>query len=200
MPKIKEMTLVTGKTVALPASMMLAATGKPASASGTHEEADEGHGDATKMIEQMREQHGAHEHGHDFEAMKELSPKQLERVINLMQDVGLVLPAMDPARGRKLFVETGCVVCHSVNQVGGEIGPGLDAADMPSPMNAFEFSARMWRGAAAMTSMQEDLLGGAISLTGQDLADLVAFAHDEKEQGRLTADQIPEKFKAMLEN
>ena len=194
------MTLFNSKTIALAVSMLLASAAQPASAAGTHDDGDKAHGGASDMIEQMREQHGAHEHGHDFEAMEELSPNQLERMIGLMQDVGLVLPKMDPERGRKLFVDTGCVVCHSVNQVGGEIGPGLDAADMPSPMNAFEFSARMWRGAAAMASMQEDLLGGFISLTGQDLADLVAFAHDEKEQGKLTTDQIPEKFKTMLEN
>jgi mono/diheme cytochrome c family protein len=194
------MTLFDSKTIVLAVSLLLASVAQQASASGTHDDGDKAHGGASDMIEQMREQHGTHEHGHDFEAMEELSPNQLERMIGLMEDVGLVLPKMDPERGRKLFVDTGCVVCHSVNQVGGEIGPDLDAADMPSPMNAFEFSARMWRGAAAMTSMQDDLLGGVISLTGQDLADLVAFAHDEKEQGKLTADQIPEKFKAMLEN
>ncbi|MBL4756525.1 MAG: c-type cytochrome [Rhizobiales bacterium] len=111
-----------------------------------------------------------------------MSPEQFQRVMELIQDVGLVVPAMDAENGRKLFAETGCIVCHSVNGVGGDIGPSLNAADMPSPMNTFEFAARMWRGAAAMTSMQEDLLGGVIDLTGQDLADLIAFAHDIDEQ------------------
>jgi hypothetical protein len=66
-------------------------------------------------------------------------------------------------------------------------------------MNAFEFAARMWRGAEAMTALQNDLLGEVISLDGQDLADLVAFAHDPKEQARLTEDQIPERFHALIE-
>ena len=55
--------------------------------------------------------------------------------------------------------------------------------------------ARMWRGAAAMTTMQEEELGDVISLTGQELADLVAFAHDAEEQEKLTQSQIPEQFR-----
>ncbi len=43
----------------------------------------------------------------------------------------ILFPLLDPARGRALFVDKGCVVCHSVNGVGGEIAPVLDAARMP---------------------------------------------------------------------
>ncbi|NQW10943.1 MAG: c-type cytochrome [Alphaproteobacteria bacterium] len=168
--------------------------------------ADAGHGhDAdghaaapSGMIDHMQEMHRGHEHGHDFEAMAPMSPEQRDRMLAFMRDIGLVTPPMDSTRGRKLFTETGCVACHSVNGVGGNLGPSLNAADMPSPMNAFEFSARMWRGAPAMTALQEDLLGGVIALTGQDLADLVAFAHDEREQAKLTKDQIPERFHELI--
>ena len=92
----------------------------------------------------------------------------------------------------------GCIVCHAVNDVGGLLGPSLNAADMPLPMNAFEFSARMWRGAPAMAQLQEGILGEIISLDGQDLADLVAFAHDETAQSVLTADQIPQRFRDLI--
>jgi len=167
--------------------------------------ADSGHGveasgkaDGKGMIKALREQHAEHEHGHDFEAIEKMSPQDMARVVALMQDVGLVIPPMDASRGRKLFVDTGCIVCHSVNKVGGEIGPSLDAADLPETMNAFEYAARMWRGAEAMTTMQEEVLGGVISLTGQDLADLIAFAHDSKEQKKLTEDQVPEKFRKLI--
>ena len=150
------------------------------------------------MIESMREMHQHHQHGHDFEAMREMSPEQMVRIVNLMRDIGLVLPAMDAARGRALFLNKGCVMCHSVNGVGVEIGPSLNAADMPFPMNMLEFAARMWRGASTMTAMQEEQLGGVISLTGQELADLIAFAHDAQEQRRLTQSQIPERFRDKL--
>ncbi len=165
-------------------------------------EAEEGHTEAAGMmpgsLDEAREMHKAHEHGHDFEAMEEMSATQSIRVMALMSDIGIVMPPMDAARGREVFVQKGCVACHSVNGVGGDLGPALNAADMPSPMNSFEFAARMWRGAGAMIALQEDLLGEAISLDGQDLADLVAFAHDAEEQAKLTEDQIPERFHSLI--
>ena len=189
------MNSVTRNTVILLTAMILSGTAQFAFASGNHDNSHETMG----MMDQMRTQHSTHEHGHDFEAMEEMSPEQMERMVALMQDVGLVVPGMDAERGRELFVETGCIVCHSVNNVGGDIGPSLNAADLPTPMNAFEFAARMWRGAAAMTAMQQDMLGEVIPLTGQDLADLIAFAHDAHEQEKLTESQIPEKFHHLLE-
>ncbi len=165
-------------------------------------EAEEGHTEAAGMmpgsLDEAREMHKAHEHGHDFEAMEEMSATQSIRVMALMSDIGIAMPPMDAARGREVFVQKGCVACHSVNGVGGDLGPALNAADMPSPMNSFEFAARMWRGAGAMIALQEDLLGEAISLDGQDLADLVAFAHDAEEQAKLTEDQIPERFHSLI--
>ncbi len=161
---------------------------------------DAGHGaaDQQEMLETMKKRHADHEHGHDFQAMEEVSAEDMGRVMGLMMDIGLALPPMDSHRGRELFLDKGCVVCHSVNDVGGAIGPSLDAAEMPEPMNAFEFAARMWRGAPAMAQMQEDLLGQVVDLSGQDLADLVAFAHDEAEQRELTAEQIPARYRELI--
>jgi mono/diheme cytochrome c family protein len=109
------------------------------------------------------------------------------------------MPPMDSHRGREIFLNKGCVVCHAVNGVGGEVGPSFDAADMPRSMNAFEFAARMWRSAPAMALMLEEELGGFIDLTGEELADLIAFVHDANEQQELTADQIPDRFHSMTE-
>ena len=158
------------------------------------------HGPARQqeMMEMMKQMHSQHQHGHDFEAMEEVSPEDMRRMMGLMMDIGLVLPPMDSHRGRELFLNKGCVVCHAVNEVGGAIGPSLNAADMPQPMNAFEFAARMWRGAPAMAQMQQDLLGGIIDLSGQDLADLVAFAHDADEQRALKAEQIPSQYRDLI--
>jgi len=175
--------------------LMLAIIPGNANASAGHSEGEnKGHG----MMDNMRKEHQSHKHKHNFSAMEEMPPKQLQHMIELMREIGIGLPPMDARRGRKTFVNKGCVVCHTVNGVGVEIGPSLDAANMPSPMNAFEFAARMWRGASAMTKMQEDLFGETISLTGQELADLVAFAHDEEEQKKLTKNQIPKNFLKMM--
>lgn len=108
------------------------------------------------------------------------------------------LPAMNAQRGRKVFTEKGCVVCHSINGVGGHIGPPLDTQYMPLPMDPFGFIARMWRGAAAMALMQDEVFGDVISLSGADLVDLVAFAYDAEEQKKLEPEQIPPKLKAYL--
>jgi len=166
---------------------------------GHGHEAAQAKGDHETM-EQMREVHKAHEHGHDFEAMEQLSQAELARMMAFITDIGIALPPMNSARGRVLFMEKGCIACHSVNGVGGDVGPAINAADMPEPMNAFEFAARMWRGAGAMIAMQEDeQFGGQIELSGQDIADLVAFAHDKTEQAEIEADQIPKKYRAMIE-
>ena len=45
--------------------------------------------------------------------------------------------------------------------------------------------------------MQEEVFVGVISLTDQDLADLIAFAHDADEQTKLTEEQIPKRFHKM---
>ncbi len=163
-----------------------------------HSAKDPAHNDTQDMIENLRKLHKSHQHGHDFEVMQEMAPEQFARMLKAMRNIGLAVPQMDAAHGRKLFADTGCIVCHSVNGIGGEIGPSLNAADMPAPMNAFEFAARMWRGAAAMTAMQEEMFGGVIELSGQDLADLIAFAHDDAEQKKLTDKQIPQRFLNLL--
>lgn len=165
------------------------------------DDAEQGEQDAhtpSHMLDHMQDMHRGHDHGHDFEAMEHMSPEDRDRMMSLMVDLGLVLPPMDSGRGRVLFLEKGCVACHAVNGVGGDVGPTLDAADMPEPMNAFEFAARMWRGAAAMTAMQEAQFGEVVALDGQELADIIAFAHDEAEQSKLTAEQIPKRYRDAL--
>ncbi|SPH17698.1 hypothetical protein DEA8626_01224 [Defluviimonas aquaemixtae] len=166
-----------------------------ARADAGHTHADDEH---TEMLEAMRDMHAGHAHHHDFEAMEDISPEDMHRTMDFMVDIGLVLPPMDSERGKTAFMEKGCIVCHSINGVGGAIGPPLNATDMPVPMNAFEFAARMWRGAPAMVQMQEELFGEAIALNGEELADIVAFVHDEALQEQLTAADIPERFRSMI--
>lgn len=108
---------------------------------------------------------------------------------------GLILPAIDPVRGKQLFASKGCVVCHSINGVGGTDAPKLDASTMAPMMNPFEFFAKMWRGAAPMIAMQQNELGQQIEFTGQDLADIVAFVHNQQVQKTFTAADIPPDIK-----
>ena len=111
---------------------------------------------------------------------------------------GLLMPMMNPARGRELFASKGCVVCHSVNGVGGEDAPPLDASTMDMPMNPFEFAARMWRGAEAMIYLQQEELGQQIEFTGAELADIIAFVHDPDEQAKFSRADIPPRIQDLM--
>ena len=112
---------------------------------------------------------------------------------------GLLMPDFDSQAGRLLFASKGCVVCHSINGVGGEDAPALDFDAQNGPMNPFDFAARMWRGAGPMIMMQEDELGEQISLTGADLAAIIAFAHDSAEQAKFTAADIPDHILELMQ-
>ena len=110
----------------------------------------------------------------------------------------LFLPTMDPMKGKMLFASKGCVTCHSINGVGGEDAPKLDASTMPKVMNPFDFTAKMWRAAPAMIAAQNDELGAQIEFTGQELADIIAFVHDPKAQKTFTLKDVPEKIRAKI--
>ncbi len=110
----------------------------------------------------------------------------------------LVLPVLDPARGRELFVTKGCVVCHAINGVGGkaisdlggEPGPSLEAAKLGPRPDPFDFFAKMWRGARQMIDFQEQQLGYQIGLRGDEIADMMAFLYDQAEQDKFTAESF----------
>ncbi len=117
-----------------------------------------------------------------------------------MMGQGLLLPSMDPARGRKLFASKGCVVCHSINSVGGEDAPPLDAATMPGVMNPFDFAAKMWRGAEAMIYVQQEEIGEQIEFTGDELADIIAFIHNGDEQKNFSEADIPDRVGGLMQH
>ncbi len=111
---------------------------------------------------------------------------------------GLIIPKMDAVAGRQLFASKGCVVCHSINGVGGEDATPLDAEYMDTPMNPFEFAARMWRGAEAMVILQREELGDVIELTGEELAAIIAFVHDADQQATFTENELPENIAKLV--
>lgn len=113
---------------------------------------------------------------------------------------GLVLPPMDATNGRLLFGSKACVVCHSVNGIGGEDAPMLDAEVMDQPMNPFDFAAKMWRGADALVTMQREELGNVIQMSGQKLADITAFVHDRQEQAKFSTTDIPEDIQELMDH
>ena len=110
----------------------------------------------------------------------------------------LMMPEMDPARGRKLFASKGCVACHAINGVGGHDATPLDSHTMTPVMNPFEFAAKMWRMAPAMIYAQEEALGEQILFTGDELADIIAFVHHDEEQHKFSEAGIPPRIREWM--
>jgi len=114
--------------------------------------------------------------------------------------VELVVPEMNASVGRELFAEKGCVACHSVNGVGGEDSVPLDAHNMDPVMNPFEFAAKMWTMAPYMIEAQEEAFGEQLLFTGDELANIIAFLHDDGEQHMLTEASLSDEVLEMLDH
>jgi mono/diheme cytochrome c family protein len=107
----------------------------------------------------------------------------------------LVAHSSNSESGRALFVEKGCVICHSVNGVGGKAAPALDAPIGAPAIDSLEFAARMWRGAPAMIELQSIELGYTIYLTADEIGDLAAFAADRDAQKTVSLEGLPENIR-----
>lgn len=112
---------------------------------------------------------------------------------------GLALPKANSQRGRELYVSKACVACHTINGVGGQNAAPLDASTMDPSGNPFEFFARMWLGTKPMIAMQENMMGQQAELTAEELADIVAFIHDEAMQKNFSDQEIPDNIEDLIE-
>ncbi len=112
----------------------------------------------------------------------------------------LVMPIMNPERGKKLFVTKGCVACHAVNGVGGHDAPNMDAHARMEMVNPFDFAARMWNHAPAMIASQEGAFGEQVYFTGQELADIIAFVHDDDAQHTFTEGELTPRARIMMDH
>ncbi|MGI9493061.1 MAG: c-type cytochrome [Geminicoccaceae bacterium] len=104
----------------------------------------------------------------------------------------VILPMVDAERGRRLFVTKGCVLCHAVNGAGGIAAPTLDADGGSEQLDLMDFVVRMWNGAQAMIELQALELGYQIEISGEEIADLAAFAASPEAQRRFTMQAIPD--------
>jgi mono/diheme cytochrome c family protein len=104
----------------------------------------------------------------------------------------------DATRGRAPFVSKGCVACHAIHEIGGTTGPPLDVEFAPGEVDPLDFVARMWRGAEAMVSMQQSLFGAQLDFTGPELADIIAFVHDPREQRKFSEADVPPALRRLI--
>jgi len=112
--------------------------------------------------------------------------------------VRMVVPMMDSAKGKRLFVDKGCVLCHSVNGVGGRAGPALDVPDSVRYVDLLDFMARMWRGSFAMIELQGMELGYQLDFSGEELGHIAAFLSDHDAQERFGEQDVPDLIRDMF--
>ncbi len=77
--------------------------------------------------------------------------------------------------GRVIFTEKGCVECHSVQGVGGRVGPDLARRGLHWGLT--EFAAAMWNKAPAMTAAMGARGIDVPHLGAGEMADLVAYLY-----------------------
>jgi mono/diheme cytochrome c family protein len=87
-------------------------------------------------------------------------------------DTQQVVPGT-PERGRALFAEKQCASCHGVGGKGPRVGPDLGRAG--HHVSLTEFASRMWNHAPAMTAKMQEKKIDVPQLSGQQMADIVAY-------------------------
>ena len=107
-------------------------------------------------------------------------------------------PTLNAERGKDLFVQRYCVVCHSVNGVGGVAAPPLDAPKSNREVDILDFAARMWRGSYAMVELQATEFAYQIELEGDEIGDLAAFAYDLETQKEFSLDDVPPEIEQWI--
>ncbi len=85
-----------------------------------------------------------------------------------------VLPG-DPDEGRVLFVEKECIACHSVQGVGGRVGP--DLVQRGHQWGLTEFAAAMWNKAPLMVAQMKRRGIDVPQLGAGEMADVVAYLY-----------------------
>jgi cytochrome c2 len=77
--------------------------------------------------------------------------------------------------GQGLFMDKGCILCHSVRGEGGRVGP--DLAERGLNWSLTQFAAAMWNKAPAMIKEMKARTISVPRLQAREMADLVAYLY-----------------------
>jgi cytochrome c551/c552 len=81
----------------------------------------------------------------------------------------------DPTQGARLFVNKGCVKCHSLKGEGGKIGPDLGKIDLGDTQ--LDLAAKLWNHIPSMILGMERARIMKPSLTGEELTQISAYLY-----------------------
>lgn len=82
-------------------------------------------------------------------------------------------PTQNPLAGSTVFGEKGCIKCHSVNGLGGNLGP--DLGQITQRRSFFELAAEMWNHLPGMTARMQTLQIERPEMSPREVGDLIAF-------------------------
>jgi mono/diheme cytochrome c family protein len=88
-------------------------------------------------------------------------------------DTEQVVPGT-PARGETLFRDKRCAACHAIDGEGGKSGPALGRAHH---ISLTQFAGLMWNHGPAMWARMKEQRLEPPELTGQEMADIVAYLY-----------------------
>jgi len=83
--------------------------------------------------------------------------------------------SQDPLAGSRVFGTKGCAKCHSVNGIGGKIGP--DFGRISRPRSFYDLATAMWNHLPRMAARMEQLDIARPHLDVQETADLIGFLY-----------------------
>lgn len=89
----------------------------------------------------------------------------------------VVGPVQSPLAGSRVFGSKGCSKCHSINGVGGKLGPDLARAGENRSFN--DLAAAMWNHIPQMTAEAKKRGISFPSLSAPEAGDLIAFLYTE---------------------
>src|SRR6266568_8871779 len=83
--------------------------------------------------------------------------------------------SQDPLAGSRVFGAKGCVKCHSINGVGGKVGP--DLARNIKPHSFFDVATALWNHLPRMSDRMKQLGIARPQLTAKEAGDLIGFLY-----------------------